>query len=51
LLRRIPAEEVGDPSTSFAVVVPTGAEEAALRVPRRIRDILRIDVYVVSDDG
>lgn len=51
LLRRMPAEEVGDPNTRFAVVVPTGAEAAALRVPRRVRDVLRIDVYAVSDDG
>ena len=50
LLRRMPAEEVGDPNTRFAVVIPTGAE-AALRVPRRVRDVLRIDVYAVSDDG
>jgi hypothetical protein len=52
LLRRMPAEEVGDATTRFAVVVPTGrAAEAAVRVPRRVRDILRIDVYAVSDDG
>jgi hypothetical protein len=49
LLRRMPAEE--DPNTKFAVVIPTGAEAAALRVPRRVRDVLRIDVYAVSDDG
>jgi hypothetical protein len=51
LLRRMPAEEVGDPNTRFAVVIPTGAEAAALRVPRRVREVLRIDVYAVSDDG
>ena len=51
LLRRMPAEEVGDPNTRFAVVIPTGAEAAALRVPRRVRELLRIDVYAVSDDG
>jgi hypothetical protein len=51
LLRRMPAEEVGDPNTRFAVVIPTGAEAAALRVPKRVRDVLRIDVYAVSDDG
>lgn len=49
LLRRMPAEE--DPNARFAVVVPAGAEAAALRVSRRIRDILRIDIYTVSDDG
>jgi len=51
LLRRMPAEEVGNPDTRFAVVIPTGAEAAALRVPKRVRDVLRIDVYTVSDDG
>ena len=51
LLRRMPPDEVGDPNTRFAVVIPTGAEAAALRVSRRVRDLLRIDVYAVSDDG
>src|SRR5919107_3942579 len=51
LLRRMPVEEAGDPNTRFAVVIPTGAEAAALRVPRRVRDLLRIDIYAVSDDG
>jgi hypothetical protein len=51
LLRRMPAEEVDDTKTRFAVVVHTGAEVAALRVPRRVRDLLKIDVYAVSDDG
>ena len=49
LLRRMPAED--DPNTRFAVVVPTGAEAAALRVEKRVRDVLRIDVYAVSDEG
>ena len=26
-------------------------EAPALRVPKRVRDVLRIDVYAVSDDG
>ena len=51
LLRRMPAAEVDDFSTRFAVVVPTGSEAAALRVSSRVRDLLRIDVYVVSDEG
>lgn len=51
LLRRMPAEEVGDSNTRFAVVIPTGAEAAALRVSKRVRDLLRIDIYMVSDDG
>src|SRR3954464_866360 len=51
LLRRMPAEE--DLNARFAVVIPTGVrvEAAALRVPKRVRDLLRIDVYTVSDDG
>jgi hypothetical protein len=51
LLRRMPADEVDDPNARFAVVIPSGAEAAALRVARRVRDILRIDIYAVSDDG
>ena len=51
LLRRMSAEAIGNPDTRFAVVVPTGAEAAALRVSRRVRDVLRIDVYAVSDEG
>lgn len=51
LLRRMPGEELGDPNARFAVVIPTGAEAAALRVPRRVRDLLRIDINAVSDDG
>ncbi|HEX7168117.1 MAG TPA: hypothetical protein VF230_14155 [Acidimicrobiales bacterium] len=51
LLRRMPAAEVDDSSTRFAVVVPRGSEAAALRVPSRVRELLRIDVYVVSDQG
>jgi hypothetical protein len=47
----MPVEEVGDPNTRFAVVIPTGAEAAALRIPRRVRDLLRIDIYAASDDG
>src|SRR3954466_753638 len=50
LLRRMPAEEAHDRDVRFAVVVPAGAEAAALRVSRRIREMLRIDIYVVSDD-
>src|SRR3954452_19626662 len=50
LLRRMPVEDVR-PGTRFAVVIPTGAEAAALRVPGRVRDLLRIDIYAVSDDG
>jgi hypothetical protein len=51
LLRRMPAEEIDEPMTRFAVVVPSNAEAAALRVPRRVRVLLRIDIYTVTDDG
>lgn len=51
LLRRMPPEELGESRTRFAVVVPDTAKSAALRVPKRVRDALRIDIYTVSDDG
>jgi hypothetical protein len=46
LLRRM-----ADPGTSarYAVVVPTAAVQAALRVPRWVRQRLSIDVYEVND--
>lgn len=49
LLRRMPITD--DPNARFAVVVPTRARIAALRVPAPVRALLRIDVYVVDDDG
>ncbi|MEE6295342.1 hypothetical protein [Georgenia wangjunii] len=49
LLRRMPIAE--DTSARFAVVVPTSARTAALRVPEAVRALLRIDVYVVDDEG
>lgn len=49
LLRRMPEDEVGD--AAFAVVVPDTALKAARRVPRRIRDLLRIRIYGVTEDG
>lgn len=48
LLRRMPLE-VSD--ARFALVVPAGALLAALRVPTRVREQLRLDVYGVADDG
>ena len=30
---------------------PYRCKSAALRVPRRVRELLRIDIYAVSDDG
>lgn len=49
LLRRMPFDD--DSSARFVVVVPDGALKAALRVKRRVREVLRIDVYTVRDDG
>ena len=49
LLRRMPAFE--DESVRYALVVPDRAEAAALRVPERVREALRIDVYVVDEAG
>lgn len=49
ILRRMPLAE--DPSPRFAVVVPTRAQHAALRVPPRVRALLSIEVFVVSDEG
>ena len=48
LLRRMPIE---DSDARFAVVVPTEALSAALRVPERVRELLRIDVYSVDAEG
>ena len=51
LLRRMPPEEVDDPKTRFAVVVPMAGSAAALRVPKRVRNLLRIEIYAVSHEG
>jgi hypothetical protein len=48
LLRRMPFEE--DTTARFAVVVPDRALSAALRVHPRVRQLLRIEVYAVTDD-
>lgn len=50
LLRRMPLERP-DPETRFAVVVPTEATAAVERVPAWVRNDLRIDLYVVDQDG
>lgn len=50
LLRRMPRERPG-PETRFAVVVPTEATAAVERVPGWVRSDLRIDLYVVEQDG
>lgn len=49
LLRRMPATD--DPTTRYAVVVPTRAEAAVTAIPARIRQLLRIDVYLVDEHG
>lgn len=49
LLRRVAFG--GEPNVRFAVVVPTRARTAALRVPATTRDLLHIDVFVVDDNG
>jgi hypothetical protein len=48
LLRRM-----ADPGTGarYAVVVPTAAAQAALRVPAWVRQRLDVDVYEVDGDG
>jgi len=48
LLRRM---DLTDSSVRYAIVVPTSSERAALRVPRAVREALRVSVYVVSGDG
>lgn len=50
LLRRMPIDPT-DVTTRYGVVVPTEARTAALRVPAAVRAALRIDVYVVAEDG
>jgi hypothetical protein len=49
ILRRMPFDD--DSAARFAVVVPDVAARAALRVKRRVRELLRIDIYTVSEAG
>lgn len=49
LLRRMPPEEVG--TARFAVVVPSGSVHLAERVPSRVRDLLRISIFTVDEQG
>jgi hypothetical protein len=49
LLRRMPAEE--EPAARYAVVVPAETLHLAERVPRRVRQLLRIDLYAVDSGG
>ena len=48
LLRRMTDS---DPSARYAVVVPTLAVAAANRVPSHVRDLLRVEVYGVDENG
>jgi hypothetical protein len=48
LLRRM--DEVDDPDVRYAIVVPPASSGKAIRVPARIRELLRIDVYVADPD-
>lgn len=49
LLRRMPNEEVG--RARFAVVVPDEMVRAATRVPPRVRKLLNIEIYSVTDSN
>jgi hypothetical protein len=49
LLRRMPTDQVG--TAVFAVVVPHSAVKTAERVPVRVRELLRIEIYGVDDVG
>ncbi len=49
LLRRMGSKD--DPAVTYAVVVPDTALSAAQRVPAWVRARLRIDLYVVAEDG
>lgn len=49
LLRRM--KDVAEPGDRYAVVVPTEAKAAVLRVPARVREALGITVFTVSADG
>jgi hypothetical protein len=48
LLRRM---TVNDETTRYAIIVPDKLVPVALRVPERIRRLLRIEVFGVSEDG
>jgi hypothetical protein len=48
ILRRMPIAD--DPAARFAVVVPDRAARAALRVPGRVRALLRVEVFSVTED-
>ncbi|WCH90831.1 hypothetical protein POD33_01240 [Streptomyces moderatus] len=47
LLRRMTYQE---PRTRYALVVPSSSVGAVMRVPAHVRELLRIDLYEVTDD-
>jgi hypothetical protein len=47
LLRRM----TDNPSTAYAIVVPSAATRAALRVPDHVLTTLRLSVFSVAKDG
>ncbi|MER6675154.1 hypothetical protein [Streptomyces sp. NPDC000983] len=47
LLRRMTGR---DPHTRYALVVPSSSVKAAERVPPEVRELLRIDLYEVTDE-
>jgi hypothetical protein len=47
LLRRMTSQE---PRTRYALIVPSSSVAAAVRVPLHVRQLLRIDVYEVTDE-
>lgn len=48
LLRRMTSQ---DARTRYALVVPSSSVKAVERVPGHVRDLLRIEVYEVTDDN
>ena len=50
ILRRMSVEELGNQNVRFGLVAPERLEPALLRVPSGIRDALKIDLFVVTDD-
>jgi hypothetical protein len=48
LLRRMDDDD--EVNVRYAIVVPPGSLDNVMRVPRRVRELLRIDVYVVDPD-
>ncbi|MFE7896359.1 hypothetical protein ACFU3E_02230 [Streptomyces sp. NPDC057424] len=48
LLRRMTSREA---RTRYALVVPSSSVKAVERVPAHVRELLRIDVYEVTDDN